>query len=314
MNFKRHRVALAKTAIVSVLLMPASTIAADDGSPTGGHGHSHNHGAPPTPPGDDKGATKPSGDDKGATRPSGEVTPPAKPGDPLRDAGVSADSRRAAIAASAKTSGRDELHELLAVIEACGACGAAPDLASLLAAWDPVVLATPAVMTELIGIAASDRPEAVRLAAARAINAVPESKRPPEAAPYAARRVEIVCLPGQMKWDPKEFSVPAGVVLELVMRNDDTMQHNLLVIAPGSLSEIGVAADRMGETLEAKARGYVPDSPKVLHVMGMADPGTTKSLWLWTPTKPATYPLVCTYPGHWRMMNAKMKVTKPGSA
>jgi len=31
-------------------------------------------------------------------------------------------------------------------------------------------------------------------------------------------------------------------------------------------------------------------------------------LWFIAPAKPGTYPLVCTYPGHWRMMNGKLKV------
>jgi len=234
--------------------------------------------------------------------------------DPLRDAGVDPAARRAAMTAAAKASGRNELQELLGVIESCGDCAAAKDLASLLAGWDAGALGAPEMMKQLVGIAASEKPEPVRVAAIRAINAIPELKRPEEAKSFAARRVEIVCLPGQMKWDPKEFSVPAGTVIELAMRNDDTMQHNLLVVAPGALSEIGVAADRMGESAEGKAREYVPDSPKVLHVMGLVDPGKTGTLWLIAPSKPATYPLVCTYPGHWRMMNGKMKVTKSPSA
>ena len=84
-------------------------------------------------------------------------------------------------------------------------------------------------------------------------------------------------------------------------------RDNLADLAPGALSEVGVAGDRMGETPEGKAREFVPDSPKVLHVMGLIDPGVTGTLWFMAPTKPATYPIVCTYPGHWRMMN----VTKP---
>lgn len=237
------------------------------------------------------------------------IDPPAS--DPFKDRGVAAEARREALAKRAKEKGRAELMEMLDVICECADCGASRDLASLLAAWDPAALAAPEVMKRLLEMAAPDRPEPVRVAAVRAIHAVPEASRPEAAKAFVVQRVDIVCVPGQMRWDPKEVSVVAGRVVEIRMRNDDTMQHNLLVTSPGSLSEIGVAADRFGETAEGKAREYVPDSPKVLHVMGLIDPGRTGSLWFIAPAKPATYPLVCTYPGHWRMMNGKLKVTKP---
>ncbi|MBX3356358.1 MAG: hypothetical protein KF724_11750 [Phycisphaeraceae bacterium] len=236
--------------------------------------------------------------------------PPAKV-DPLRDAGVAPEVRRAAIAERAKASGRSEVVETLAVIEACDGCPGQRDLVRLLALRDAAELADEVVMKELIEAASSERPERVRIAAARAINVVPEEMRPPEAARFAVQRVEIVCVPGQMRWEPKDISVTAGTVVEIAMRNDDTMQHNLLIIAPSSLSEIGVAADRIGTTLAGKEREYVPDSPKVLHVMGLVDPGETGLLWFFAPTRPATYPLVCTYPGHWRSMNGRMRVTRP---
>ena len=82
----------------------------------------------------------------------------------------------------------------------------------------------------------------------------------------------------------------------------------LLLVAPGALSEIGVAADKLGEGPEGKRRQFVPDSPKVLQVMGLVAPGQSMQLWFFAPDKPGTYPLVCTYPGHWRLMNGKLKV------
>jgi azurin len=69
----------------------------------------------------------------------------------------------------------------------------------------------------------------------------------------------------------------------------------------------------MGQTADGKAREFVPDSPKVLAVMGLVSPGRSKSMWFIAPIKPATYPYVCTYPSHWRTMNGKMKVTAPKS-
>jgi azurin len=70
----------------------------------------------------------------------------------------------------------------------------------------------------------------------------------------------------------------------------------------------------MGQSADGKVKEFVPDSPKVLVVMGLVAPGRSKSMWFIAPPKPATYPYVCTYPSHWRTMNGKMKVTAaPGA-
>jgi azurin len=45
--------------------------------------------------------------------------------------------------------------------------------------------------------------------------------------------------------------------------------------------------------------------------MGLVDPGRTGTLHWAVPSKAGTYPYVCTYPGHWRMMNGKVKVAAP---
>jgi azurin len=116
-----------------------------------------------------------------------------------------------------------------------------------------------------------------------------------------------------MVYDTAEFSVTAGTPVCITMSNPDTLQHNLLVVAPRALSEIGIAGDKMGETAAGKACHFTPDSPKVLALMGIVDPGATGEVWFVAPAKPATYPYVCTYPGHWRMMNGKMKVTAPAT-
>jgi azurin len=111
-----------------------------------------------------------------------------------------------------------------------------------------------------------------------------------------------------MQYDIKEIKTKPGEILEIVLKNTDTMQHNLLITMPGKMSEVGVAADKMGETPEGKACQFVPDMPSVLAVMGLVDPGKTGGLFYVVPKKPGTYQYVCTYPGHWRMMNGKLKV------
>ena len=222
--------------------------------------------------------------------------------DPLRDAGVPSADREKALA----TKGGSIADAAWKAIESCDRCLAANDLAAVLAAR-PATELEPLAPTLAKASADESRP-AVRAAAARALCTLPADKRPAESRALAPIDMKLKCVPGVMAWDPKEFTAAPNTLVRLRMENPDSMQHNLLVVAPGALSEIGVAAEKMGEGLEGKKRQFVPDNPKVLFVMGLVAPGQSGELWFFTPAKPGTYVLVCTYPGHYRMMNAKMKV------
>ena len=245
---------------------------------------------------------------------------------PLRDAGVAQTERVAALTAIAKSASISIAAATLAQIEACDACLARNDLASILAAQPTADLKALAPMLVSKGnestkdaskdvskdvskdSATQSTSRFVKAACVRAIFALPENERPTEASAWKPVTLKTTCVPGKMSWDPKEFTVAPNSIVAIEMTNSDSMQHNLLMCAPGSLSEIGVAADKLGEGAIGKRREYVPDSPKVLEIMGLTAPNTTGVLWFIAPAKPGTYPLVCTYPGHWRMMNGKLKV------
>ena len=228
----------------------------------------------------------------------------APPGlDPLRDAGVAAADREKALAGK----GGSVAEAAWKAIESCDACLAANDLAALLASRPAAELAplAPAMSSRL-----KEGSPTVRAAAARALCALPEAQRPDAAKALKPESLTTSTVVGKMSWDPKEFTVTPGALVCLRMQNPDSMQHNMLLIAPGSLSEIGVAAEKLGEGLDGKRRQWVPESAKVLAVMGLVAPGQAGELWFFAPEKPGTYPLVCTYPGHWRLMNGKLKVKK----
>ena len=230
---------------------------------------------------------------------------PATGLDPMRDAGVPAADREKALAAK----GGSVAEAAWKQIEGCDACLAANDLAALLAARPAAELAAiaPAMALKL-----KDGSPHVRAAAARALCALPEAQRPDAARALKPVALKTTSVMGKMAWDPKEFSVEPGALVSLRMDNPDTMQHNMLLTTPGSLSEIGVAAEKLGEGVDGKRRQFVPDSPKVLFVMGLVSPGQSGEMWFFAPEKPGTYPVVCTYPGHWRMMNGKLKVARKG--
>ena len=97
--------------------------------------------------------------------------------------------------------------------------------------------------------------------------------------------------------------------MEIRLKNIDFMQHNLLILAQGSLAKIGTAADAMATQADGASRNYVPDLPEVLFATPLVDPNSEVVLRFIAPDAAGEYPFVCTFPGHWRMMNGLMKVT-----
>jgi len=122
--------------------------------------------------------------------------------------------------------------------------------------------------------------------------------------------VQISAVPVKMTYDPNRFEVTAGEPVRVLLDNPDAQPHNLLVCVPGSLRSIGRASEALGTTAEAQARDWVPESPKVLHVMPMVMQGEVGEVRFIAPTRPGRYPFICTYPGHWRMMNGVMTVRR----
>jgi len=125
-----------------------------------------------------------------------------------------------------------------------------------------------------------------------------------------AERVELKAVKDLMQYDKKSFTVPAGKRITLVFENPDGMQHNLLIVQPGTLDIVGRAADDMLRSPDAFDRQYVPAVPEVLHYTPLVNPGESFTLEFAAPEAPGDYPYVCTFPGHWRGMNGTMRVVK----
>lgn len=123
-------------------------------------------------------------------------------------------------------------------------------------------------------------------------------------------RIELKAVKDIMQYDKKLVTVPAGKRITLVFENPDGMQHNLLIIQPGTLEIVGKAADDMLRSSEAYEKQYIPSIPEVLHHTTLVNPGESFTLEFTAPTEPGDYPYLCTFPGHWRGMNGIMRVVK----
>ncbi|HLH55772.1 MAG TPA: plastocyanin/azurin family copper-binding protein, partial [Verrucomicrobiae bacterium] len=112
----------------------------------------------------------------------------------------------------------------------------------------------------------------------------------------------------QMRFDRDNVVVQAGKPVVLILQNDDAMPHNLAILAPGALKEIGLAAEKMNAEPDSEGRMYVPVSPKVLHATRLVSPGQRGQLAFDAPSETGDYPFVCTFPGHWLRMSGTLKV------
>ena len=122
--------------------------------------------------------------------------------------------------------------------------------------------------------------------------------------------VRIQTVPEQMMFDLKWFAVEAGKLVQIVLSNPDAMSHNLLLVKPGSLKEVGMAASIMTLSADPKAKPYVPDSPQVLQATRLLNWSETERLSFAAPKAPGEYPFVCTFPGHWVRMYGVMLVVE----
>ncbi len=121
--------------------------------------------------------------------------------------------------------------------------------------------------------------------------------------------IEIRAVRQQLAFDVKEVSVRPGTLVEFVFTNDDLMQHNLVLGRQGSLERIGEAADDLATRPSGATQQYIPAIQEVITATPLVDPGQTVRLLFRAPQDPGDYPYVCTFPGHWRVMNGILKVS-----
>ena len=116
------------------------------------------------------------------------------------------------------------------------------------------------------------------------------------------RVIAIGTVYERMIFDKETLVVEAGKPVEFRFSNGDAMPHNLVILRPGALEEVGLLAEATARDADAKERHYVPKSDTVLLASRLLDSGQSQVLSFEAPKEPGVYPYVCTYPGHWRRM------------
>lgn len=134
-----------------------------------------------------------------------------------------------------------------------------------------------------------------------------------EAAPAgAATELKLGVIPAVMKFDKTELTVKAGEKVKLTFINEkDPLMHNFLLVKAGKKDAVGAAADAMLADPQAMAKFYIPASDDILaKSTKLVALGQQDVIEFTAPTEPGDYPYICTFPGHWRLMQGVLKVTK----
>lgn len=111
-----------------------------------------------------------------------------------------------------------------------------------------------------------------------------------------------------LSYSTRSFTVKAGAPIALEFSNPDVVPHNWVLIKPGQLERIGDLTNKMIADPEAVAGHYVPADPAILAYTDIVSPQQSQVIYFRAPTEKGRYRFLCTFPGHWKVMNGQMIV------
>ncbi|MEX2581066.1 MAG: DUF6797 domain-containing protein [Verrucomicrobiales bacterium] len=152
-----------------------------------------------------------------------------------------------------------------------------------------------------------DKPAALTL---RVAHPYPFEPKHPQGKP--GRKIDITAAVG-LQYEEKEIHAKPGEALSIAFRNLDTIPHNWVLADIGSLQAVGREADLMLADPGAAKKHHVPETDMVLHYTPMLNHNRRYLLNFTAPEQPGRYPYLCTYPGHWAVMNGVLVVESAAS-
>jgi putative heme-binding domain-containing protein len=111
-----------------------------------------------------------------------------------------------------------------------------------------------------------------------------------------------------LTYAPPTIRVKAGEAIRLTFSNPDVVPHNWVLVKPEMLRTVGEKANQLIADPDAVARNYVPKTDEVLVYTDVVPPQGTTAIHFRVPRERGRYPFLCTFPGHWMVMNGEMLV------
>ncbi len=126
-------------------------------------------------------------------------------------------------------------------------------------------------------------------------------------------RTIVVVAGKNLSFEPRTLTARPGEAIRLQFSNPDVVPHNWALIQPGKLSEVGELANKLIAHPDAARLQYIPRTDAILAYTNLTEPGADATISFRAPTEPGRYPFLCTFPGHWMVMNGEF-IIGPGAS
>ena len=128
----------------------------------------------------------------------------------------------------------------------------------------------------------------------------------------SAKRLTLNATTG-LRYEPQLLRVAPGQRVALTFHNTDPgMPHNVVVVPADKVESIGEAAMLLASNPRAIATHYVPDDPAEICFSPILNPGDQYTVYFEAPRESGHYRFLCTYPGHWKVMQGNLFVIPDG--
>ncbi|WP_165227448.1 DUF6797 domain-containing protein [Aquisphaera insulae] len=122
-----------------------------------------------------------------------------------------------------------------------------------------------------------------------------------------AREIRVTAGPN-LSFIPAALTAKPDEPIKLVFANPDVVPHNWALIRPGTLAKVGDLVNKIIAEPDAALRHYIPKGEDILVYADITDPGTEFAISFRAPSVKGRYPYLCTFPGHWMVMNGVLTV------
>jgi putative heme-binding domain-containing protein len=122
-----------------------------------------------------------------------------------------------------------------------------------------------------------------------------------------AREIDVAAV-GNLSYGTRTLRVTAGEAVQLTFENRDVVPHNWALADAGQLAAVGALCNQLVSDPDAVFRQYIPETEHVLVWTDIVSPKASQTIWFRAPEQPGHYPFLCTFPGHWPVMNGVLIV------